>query len=198
METERRLIDIGDGRIIEWSEGEIDPPSPPRVKNPGSRAGKRQKTKERVRYKQPPRENWNPLGKACERIPGFREWFSRRSAQLRAVECLETKRATRFGIPDGMRRRTADELWAEARRKAKATMTALKDAGALKDADDRAEMALEAALEVMHSPLNQQTKLAAARLVLEWTKAKPAAKQEVTVNAAEAWLAQLAEGGDDK
>ena len=57
--------------------------------------------------------------------------------------------------------------------------------------DPRADEALKAALETMRTPANQQTKLAAAKLILEYTKAKPASKSEVTVNKAEEWLAAI-------
>ena len=56
---------------------------------------------------------------------------------------------------------------------------------------DAAEEALEGAITVLRQPSSQQTKLAAAKLTLEFTKTKPVAKSEVSVNKAEEWLASL-------
>lgn len=56
-----------------------------------------------------------------------------------------------------------------------------------------AREAIEAAVESMRmEAINVKDKLAAARLVLEFTKAKPAAKSEVTVRTAEDFLADIA------
>lgn len=103
----------------------------------------------------------------------------------------------RYGIPDGMRRAEAEPLNKAAEESAKKTMSELKQAGALGDLDARAEEALESAIGVMRKPGSKQVQLAAARLVLEYTKAKPASKSEVTVNKAEEWLLAVAERHDD-
>jgi hypothetical protein len=95
-----------------------------------------------------------------------------------------------------MRKDEADRATARAADRAQQIVSKMKDKGVIEpDLDARAEKALTAAIEVLETPVNQQTKLAAARLVLDFTKSKPTSKQEVTVNAAEAWLAAVA--GDD-
>lgn len=104
---------------------------------------------------------------------------------------------TRAGVPDGMRKPKADVLWAKARVKAEKTMAELKTAGLLNDADEMASEALQEALTVMRSPSTKQVKLQAAKLVLEYTKAKPAAKSEITVNKAEEWLAAVTADADN-
>ena len=53
--------------------------------------------------------------------------------------------------------------------------------------------AMTGALTVLRNPNSQQTKLAAAKLLLDFSKTKPVAKSEVSINAAEAWLASLAD-----
>ena len=122
-------------------------------------------------------------------IPGYSEWLIGRH---QVKERLFTKKIkSRMGVPDGMHKDEATRLWAIAKEKAKANMATPKKAGLVDPTDDRAEAALLATLEVMHSPMNQTTKLAAARQVLEWTKAKPAAASTVTVNHAEQWLSSL-------
>ena len=63
-----------------------------------------------------------------------------------------------------------------------------------------AREALQNALAIMKDPTSsRKDSLAATRMVLEWTEAKPASKSEVTINEAEAWLASLdvEEGFDD-
>jgi hypothetical protein len=46
-------------------------------------------------------------------------------------------------------------------------------------------------------PQDQKLKLAAARLVLDFTKSKPASKSIVAVDEAEAWLSKIAEDNAD-
>lgn len=106
--------------------------------------------------------------------------------------------SSRFGIPDGMRKAEADKLNAAAAESAKETMSKLEKAGVLEDADAQAKEALETTIHIMRKPGDKKVQLAAARQVLEWTKAKPAAKSDITVNKAEAWLAAISEDNDDK
>lgn len=198
----KRQINIGDGRIVEMTEvgdgpPDLTPVSKPRHKNPGKNAGKRKKTKHQATFKNSPK-GVHKLGKSAwddkMTIPGYREWLIGRR---RVVEKLFlTKPKTRKGVPDGMRREEAEQMWIEARKKAKEDMAKLEKAGLIDPADEQASEAMQATLEVMRSPMNQQIRLQAARQVLEWTKAKPASKQEMTINAAEAWLASLADGED--
>lgn len=86
--------------------------------------------------------------------------------------------------------------WKVVKEQVKRDMAIIKSAGIV--LDDAAEEALGMTLELMRGPGDGKLKLAAARQVLEWTKAKPAAKSEVTVNSAEAWLASLEEEDDVK
>ncbi len=101
--------------------------------------------------------------------------------------------AARTGVPDGMRKAEAYPLCAAAKESAKETMSELKQSGVLGDLDPRAEEALESAIEVMRKPGSKTVQLSAARLVLEWTKAKPASKSEISVNKAEEWLKAVTE-----
>lgn len=104
----------------------------------------------------------------------------------------DRSKISRIGVPDGMRKHKAEKLWAKARKSASKTMTELRKVGVLDGADPRAEEALETAVSVMRSPLRQEMQLAAARLVLDFLKAKPATKTDLTINKAEQWLASLA------
>ena len=57
--------------------------------------------------------------------------------------------------------------------------------------DDYAKSALETAVEIMEVPGETRERLAAARLVLDFTKSRPASKSEVTIGKAEEFLASL-------
>lgn len=172
-------------------EGESSPPIPKKRAARKKVAGPQYKRKKVVPRGRKPKGSTGPKPKFTE-VPGYAEWISRRLTELRAV----LPPASRMGVPDGMRKAEAEKLWELARQRAKKDIENMKKTGVLDTSDDRAEAALQATLEVMHSPMNQQMKLAAARQVLEWTKAKPAAKTDLTVNTAEAWLAEIAKEAD--
>jgi hypothetical protein len=103
----------------------------------------------------------------------------------------------RYGIPDGMRKAEADALNQAAKESAEQTMSDLKKTGVLDGVDPRSEEALETSIGIMRKPGDKKVQLAAARLVLEYTKSKPASKVEATVNAAEAWLAAITSKDDN-
>lgn len=105
----------------------------------------------------------------------------------------------RLGVPDGMRKSEALAERNVATESAKKTMAELEKVGAIKeDEDPRAKEALEAALIAMRMPQDQKIRIAAARLVLDFTKSKPASKSIVSVNEAEEWLRQVAKENDDE
>lgn len=103
----------------------------------------------------------------------------------------------RRGVFDGHTKATAEPIWHQAREEAKVIMKHLKDNGMVDIPTDKytgyAEEALEAAITVVRTPTNEQQRLAAARLVLDFTKSKPVAKNEVTVKTAEDWLSNVLE-----
>ena len=57
--------------------------------------------------------------------------------------------------------------------------------------DEYALEALRTAVEIMREPGQNRDRLTAARMVLDFTKTKPAAKSEITVGKAEAYLESL-------
>lgn len=102
----------------------------------------------------------------------------------------------RKGVWDGYTKETARPVWEKAQREAKAIVKYLKENDMVEAPKDEkygslADEALEAAITVVRTPANDQVKIAAARLVLDFTRSKPAAKNEVTVNKAEDWLASV-------
>lgn len=199
------VIDIGDGRFIDFDEGEpfrLSPtpppePKPKRVKGKGPVRRSKAITFRGHKYRcVPPRleklyakeGGGVALMERVLAIPGFTEWSARRLTQMRLL--VQTGR--KVGQAKGKTVERSEALWIKARRQARRDMEQIKQKIDLTDA---AAEALEATLTTMRAPMNQQVKLAAAKLVLDFTMAKPVAKSEVTVNAAEKWLAEI--GKDD-
>lgn len=183
------VIPTTDGRLVETVEGVLSLPPPP-PKKPGPNAGK----KFPAVHRKPPVEKrqWAGHRKKSDTIPGYRYWWGRQLSQLWSALPKESRPGKKTGTPNGIPKAIADVLWAKAKEKAKVHMANIKKINPSL-ADDRAEKAMLATLEILESPMHQELKLKAARQVLEWTAAKPVAKSEVTVNAAEAWLASIAE-----
>jgi hypothetical protein len=93
----------------------------------------------------------------------------------------------RRGVPDGMLKWEADLEWNFARMYAKEVTKIMVDKGHIED-DPKVVAAFQSAMEVLESPMSQAIKLQAARLILDFLKAKPVSKSEVTVQKAEDWL----------
>ena len=119
-------------------------------------------------------------------------WRAMMMEKRKAQGILNKGFKARQGVPDGMRKAEAYPLVEAAKESAKETMSELKQAGVVDGTDPRAEEALEAAIAVMRSPGDKKVALVAARLVLDFTKSKPASKSEISVNKAEDWLAAVA------
>ena len=126
---------------------------------------------------------------------------ARVNARMRAIKELSGGAINpyRKGVFDGYTKATAEVAWKKAREEAKAIMKHLKENGMVDtpaEGDKYAQFAdeaLEAAITIVRTPMNEQQRLAAARLVLDFTKSKPVAKNEVTVKTAEDWLANVLE-----
>lgn len=64
--------------------------------------------------------------------------------------------------------------------------------------DEYAVEALKAAVEIMREPGQTRDRLTAARMVLDFTKTKPASKSEVTIGKAEAFLESLLDSDNEE
>ena len=93
------------------------------------------------------------------------------------------------GVPDGYRREQIEPLRAKAKKEAKKVVTIMAEKYGIED--EYAKEALTTAVEVMRVPGETRERLAAARLVLDFTKTRPVAKSEVTIGKAEEFLASL-------
>ena len=100
------------------------------------------------------------------------------------------------GTPDGY---TA-EMIKPIRKKAKADAERIVAIMAKEhDIDDEyAVEALKTAVEIMREPAQNRDRLTAARMVLDFTKTKPAAKSEVTIGKAEAFLESLLDSDEEE
>jgi hypothetical protein len=126
-----------------------------------------------------PRKNINPLTGEKKAPP--RRGLPRRKG---------VRTGRQVGQPDGMRYDEAEREWAFARMYANEVTKIMKEEGIIPE-DPKVEAAFRAAIEVLESPMSQAIKLQASRLILDFCKAKPVAKSEVTVKSAEDWLAQV-------
>lgn len=126
---------------------------------------------------------------------------ARINAKMRAIKELSGGAINpyRKGVFDGYTKATAEIAWNQARKEAKAIMKHMKEHGMVDTPApgdkyaEFAEEALEAAITIVRTPMNEAQRLAAARLVLDFTKSKPVAKNEVTVKTAEDWLQNVLE-----
>lgn len=111
-------------------------------------------------------------------------------AKLEAYWASDRAKGHRRNIPSGMRKEEAEREWAFARMYAKEVAKIMVETGHIED-DPKVVAAFTSAMEVLESPMSQGIKLQAARLILDFCKAKPVAKSEITVQKAEDWLAAV-------
>src|SRR5574337_314962 len=185
----KRVIHIGEGKHVEIEEGAIfRPPPAPRKKRPQCRPP----YPEGMYFKKP--TSYSGAKKALmASVPGYAEWFSLR---LKQAHSINPNTGRGLGQAYGMTKRQFEKEWVLTHKQVKKDMAAIKKAGI--DLDGAGEEALETTLTIMRGKTDLRLKLTAARQVLEWAKAKPVAKSEVTINKAEEWLASLAkEDGDE-
>lgn len=93
------------------------------------------------------------------------------------------------GVPDGYRKDTIAPLREQAKIDAKKVVEIMSDKFNIED--EYQKEALTTAVEVMRLVGETRERLAAARLVLDFTKSKPASKSDVSISRAEDFLASL-------
>jgi hypothetical protein len=153
------------------------------------------------------RGTWNPDLVGYPGYPKTLEAFEEKQRKNRE-RFQKWKEEGRFpnrrGVPNGFAgaREAIDQGRAEARTEAKEIIAKMKRNGEPSE-DPRSEESLEAAIEVVRAKAEDANgrrdylygvadRLKAAKLVLEFTKAKPATKNEVTIQRAEDFLEGLA------
>jgi hypothetical protein len=102
---------------------------------------------------------------------------------------------SRRGIPNGLTRAEATEMWRECNESAAQTVHALEANGTLGDGsveDAYAREALEMAISIMRSECGERIRLKAARLVADFTMPKARRRANaVSVTTAEDWIDAL-------
>lgn len=93
------------------------------------------------------------------------------------------------GVPDGHRKETIEPLRKKAREEAKKVTQIMSKKYNIED--DYAKEALSTAVEIMRLDGEVRSRLAAARLVLDFSKSKPATKSDVSISKAEDFLTSL-------
>lgn len=132
----------------------------------------------------------HPLKRLMREVQGFTEFW----AYKQEVMAKYRDSGRKLGEGPGIRRKKLGYLMGWVKRRVKKDMENIKRAHP--DLNEVAAEALEGALSVLRGPQSQQQKLAAAKLLLDFSMSKPVAKSEVSVNAAEDWLASLAKEDD--
>ncbi len=93
------------------------------------------------------------------------------------------------GVPDGHTAETIKPIREKAKKDAKKVVKIMSEKFNIEDQYQKE--ALETAVEVMRLDGQARERLAAARLVLDFTKSKPASKSDVSIHKAEDFLASL-------
>jgi len=96
-----------------------------------------------------------------------------------------------LGVPDGFTKETIAPIRAKAQSDAKKAVKIMSEKFNIED--DYQKEALTTAVELMRMEGQARERLAAARLVLDFTKSKPASKSDVSISKAEDFLASLLE-----
>ena len=99
------------------------------------------------------------------------------------------------GVPDGYRKETIEPIRSKVKTEARKVVEIMAEQFNIED--EYAKTALETAVEVMKTPGENRERVAAARLVLDFTKSKPSAKSEVSISKAEDFLASLMTDDED-
>lgn len=100
-----------------------------------------------------------------------------------------------LGVPDGHRKETIAPIRAKAKIDAKQVVQIMSKKFNIED--EYQKEALETAVEIMRVDGQTRERLAAARLVLDFTKSKPASKSDVSISKAEDFLASLVESEEN-
>jgi hypothetical protein len=136
--------------------------------------------------------------------------MSEARARTAADRKLHPENYSRLGVPDGMRKAEAKELWAVARTKADEFMVALEAQGVVEastpgighnsqamipDTDEGiAKVALRELCALALGPGKERVKGTALNLLLKFTKPVPTLKTETTIQAvAHDWLLKASE-----
>ncbi|TFU06169.1 hypothetical protein EUV02_03925 [Polymorphobacter arshaanensis] len=143
----------------------------------------------------PKRRQGNYRNQYTDMSPEERSAAQKANAAKRTPESFKNC-GRKPGVPYHLTAKQHAIVLQEARPEVKIIMSKMKKQGILPE-DTRAVQALETALTVMKSQTADANKIAAARLILDFTKSKPVAIKEVTVRTAEDILDELLDDDDE-
>ena len=149
-------------------------------------------TERKQRAKSPPRKGTGPVPQRAPKENYFSKLMETEEGRaLRRYWSTKPRKngGRPKGVPDGYRKHEIEPLRAKAKKEAEQVVKIMAEKYDIES--DYAKEALTTAVEVMRVPGETRERLAAARLVLDFTKQKPVAKSEVTVGKAEEFLASL-------
>lgn len=145
----------------------------------------------RQRAKAPPRTGLKYPQKAPKRNYFAELGKTPEGRALREKWAKERKKSTGrpVGVPDGYRKQVIEPIREREKENAKEIVSVMAEKFGIED--EYATEALKAAVEILRVPGETRERLAAARLVLDFTKQKPASKNELSVSRAEQFLEAL-------
>lgn len=118
----------------------------------------------------------------AKRLEGLRKW----------KEANPDRIGRRKGQQDGVRLKDYLKRLEKAKETAEKAIRIMEDKNIWKADNDVAEKAMKSAIEVMESQHGTtDSKLKAAKVILEFTQTKPVVKNETTLKSAEEFLASL-------
>ena len=101
------------------------------------------------------------------------------------------------GQPDGVRKKDWLIIKEKAAAKAERAIEIMAEKKIWEADNDVSSKAMKAAIEILEAPGEHRNKLAAAKVILDFTQTKPVVKSETTLKTAEEFLSSLIEGEDE-
>ena len=115
-----------------------------------------------------------------------KQWSSKKNSNI--------KRGRPSGVPDGFTNKEIIPIREKAKKEARKVVKIMAE----QIEDDYSKEALTTAVEIMRVPQDSRSRIAAARLVSDFTKSKPVAKSEIAVAKAEEFLASLLDNEEEE
>lgn len=151
-----------------------------------------QSPKKRVQRKKSPPKPKNPNMSRAGKNHYFSNLMSTPEGRALRKEWSNKKRKNPgrpVGVPDGHTAETIKPVRDQAKKDAEKVVIIMSEKYNIED--EYQKEALKTAVEVMRIDGQSRERLAAARLVLDFTKSKPATKSDVSISRAEDFLASL-------
>lgn len=140
------------------------------------------RVKNRYRVPEGLREKMSSPEMLAKRMEGLKRWYEANPGRVGRPK----------GLQDGVKYSVYKKRLAAAKIFSEKALIAMEETGIWKADNDKAASAMKTAIEVMQSQQGTtQTRLAAAKLILDFTQTKPVVKNETTLKSAEEFLSAL-------